>query len=569
MTVSPISIKDRQLLASIQTTLSAEPNPLCPDFYQLLAQYGFADGHPLIGHFEHLLLDDTRELQRHFESSSSLTASEILVIFDHYLQCMARRVPAAIQDERQCRIALECLRRLSFYIMQEELIALTESTSLASRRPSRITDALFEHVMHQEQFLQSCNQLLRSENTREIAMLAIQFDFGVHSNNAVQHILPEIVNRLRQILREQDLITHISTRRWAICLRNVDNIALAILATNKIQRQFEALFHITDHMAMVKPYIGIALSHGMDNKDAEFLLEAALKASSMPSTHPDGYEIYDPDLDAETKRLDELSKQLKKALFDNALELYYQPKYSQKLGKIVGLEALLRWQTDDGLIPIPVIFTLIERDGLLNEFTKWLLQTAFRHLTDFVARGMDIKLSVNILPQNLSEPDFSSSLTNMLNIWKVPRDRLLIEITEGSMLDDADQTITALKQIRAMGLKISMDDFGTGYSSLSYLSRLPINEIKIDQAFVKNMFASERDEAIVKTIIELGNNFRLDLVAEGVEDERAARHLADIGCDILQGFWISKPVSRADLIAWFENDTGGIWQKIAQPHDLK
>lgn len=561
MANSPISAKDRQLLSGIQSLLAEEDKPLCPDFYQTLQQYGFSEDHPIIQHFEQLLLGDTRELQRHFATNNGLISSEIMSIFDQFLQCMGRKVPNVLRDERQIRIALESLRRLAFHIMQHELITLMESTNLASRRRTRITDALFEYVMQQDQFLQSCNRLLRNEITRELAILAIQFDFGLHSNNAVQHVLPDIVNRLKEVLREQDMITFISTRRWAICLQGVDNTALAVLAANKIQQQFVAAFHITDHMAVIKPYIGIAMSHDI-HRDAEFMLEAALKASTMPTTHPDGYEIYDPALDAETQRLDELAKHLHKALFDNALELYYQPKYSQREGKIIGLEALLRWHTDEGAIPIPVIFSLIERENLLNEFTKWLVQTAFRHLVDFVARGMDIKLSVNILPQNLSEPDFPSSLTNMLNIWKVPRDRLLIEITEGSMLDDTDQTMLALQQIQAMGLKISMDDFGTGYSSLSYLSRLPINEIKIDQAFVKNMFASERDEAIVKTIIELGNNFKLDLVAEGVEDERVADHLAKIGCDVLQGFWISKPLNRTELLYWFEHDDRNIWKRL-------
>ncbi len=153
-------------------------------------------------------------------------------------------------------------------------------------------------------------------------------------------------------------------------------------------------------------------------------------------------------------------------------------------------------------------------------------------------------------------------LSTLLDAYRVPRDKLTIEITEGTLLEDADETIETLQELREMGLSISLDDFGTGYSSLSYLSRLPINEIKIDQTFVRNLFCSERDEAIVRTIIELGNNFRLDFVAEGVEDSATAEKLAALGCDVMQGFWISKPVSYHEVLNWFQNDERQVWKQL-------
>lgn len=547
------------MLTTASALIAELPQPLCPDFYQYL------DEHPqpaiLRRSFERLLLDDHETIVNAIELDASTTLKQLLTLFDRYLECMGRRIPSVLEDQKQARIALEGLRRLSFDLMQEILARKSTLSTPLERKPSRKSDAVFENIMSQDQFIFAINQLLLAPETRDIAILAIQFDFGIHSNNAVQPALAEIASRLNQVARAHDFVTHISTRRWAMCLQHIDNLAIAVLAIDKLREQFKQPFLINGIETVVSPQIGVALSRNI-SKDADFLLHAALKVSAMPAHHPDHYQVYDPELDAESKRLDRLSAQLKKALFDNELELYYQPKYSLKDSKIVGLEALLRWQADEGLVPLPLIFSLIERDGLLNQFTKWLLQTAFRHFIDFLHRGMDIKLSVNILPQNLNEPDFANSLSGMLNVWKVPRDRLTIEITEGSLLEDAEETIDALKQIREMGLKISMDDFGTGYSSLSYLSRLPINEIKIDQAFVKNMFVSERDEAIVRTIIELGNNFRLDFVAEGVEDEATAEKLAELGCDILQGFWISKPVSHSELIAWFENDRNDVWQHM-------
>lgn len=559
MSKNIIPPRDRQLLETARALLAAQPQPLCVEFYQYLDEQHHSQAATLKQAFEQLLIDCDDSVIEAI-GTDICTPHQLVALFNRYLECTGKRIPEVLENQKQARTACESLRRLSFDLMQQ-IIPQERSLSATGRKPSRRSDVVFEHVMPQDKFVMACNLLLLSPETRNFAILAIQFDFGIHSNNAVQPVLTEIALKLQQVARAHDFITHISTRRWAICLQHIDNPALAILATEKLQQQFQQPMMISGMETIVSPYAGIALSRHL-SKDAEFLLQAALKVSAMPAHHPDRYQIYDPELDAESKRLDRLSVQLKKALFDNELELYYQPKYSLKNNKIIGLEALLRWQADEGLVPIPLIFSLIERDGLLNQFTQWLLQTAFRQYIDFLHRGMDVNLSVNILPQNLNEPDFSRALTIILDTWKIPRDRLTIEITEGSLVEDAEETIDALKQLREMGLKISMDDFGTGYSSLSYLSRLPINEIKIDQAFIKNMLRSERDEAIVRTIIELGNNFHLGFVAEGVEDETTAERLALMGCDIVQGFWISKPVSRSELITWFETDETNVWPRM-------
>ncbi|MDZ4099228.1 MAG: EAL domain-containing protein, partial [Methylophilaceae bacterium] len=359
------------------------------------------------------------------------------------------------------------------------------------RKLTRKTDIVFEHVMPQEQFVLACNQLLHPENHKAIAILAIQLDFGIHSNSVIQPMLADIAIKLRQLAGAESLIAHLSTRRWAICLQDVTELAPAVAMVKNLQALFSQPIIINKSETWINSHVGIALSSHVQ-KDADFLLHAAFKVSNMSTHQHDHFQVYDPELDAESKRLDLLSAQLKNALFNNALDLHYQPKYSYKKNKIIGLETLLRWQHDNGPISIPLIFQLIERDGMLQSFTKWLFETTFQHLLDFLEHGIDIQLSINILPQNLNESDFPRILSELLETWNIPRDRLTIEITEGTLLEDAEETIETLQTIRKMGLKISLDDFGTGYSSLSYLSRLPINEIKVDQAFVKNLFSSER-----------------------------------------------------------------------------
>lgn len=561
MLSNEISISELHLLETVHTAMTKLPQPLCADFYDYLN----ANDHPhkslLKQSFEQLLLNEHESILDAIAIDTFTTPKQLLSLFDQYLGCMAIRIPSLVQNAEQAHIAMECLRKLAFDLLQKILAKQSVLPANLQRKLSRKTDAVFEHAMPQEQFILTCNQLLSAERTNDFAILAIQFDFGIHSNNAIQPALTEIALKLRQMMGPDDLLAHISARRWAICLQHVSDLAPAIGRVEKLQLQFNKPITINNIATLVNAYVGIALSNRVQ-KDADFLLQSAFNVSTMPSHHRERYQIYDPELDAESKRLDYLSAKLRDALANNTLELYYQPKYSNKTNKIIGLETLLRWRNGEDNVPIPLIFQLIERDNLLRPFTTWLLESTFKHLLDFLQRGIDIQLSVNILPQNLNEPDFISMLSELLKLWKIPRDRITIEITEGSLLQDAIETIEVLQEIRKMGLKVSLDDFGTGYSSLSYLSRLPINEIKIDQAFVRNMFMSDRDLAIVRTVIELGNNFHLDLVAEGVEDSATAEKLAALGCDTLQGFWISKPVSYAELISWFESDIKHIWQRL-------
>lgn len=558
MQINEISASERHLLETASEALAKSSQPLCADFHEYLETHNHLPTSLLKQYFDQLLLDDHAVI---LEDINPFTLQQILSLFDQYLACMAIAIPNAIKDTEQSRAMLEALRKRAFSLLQKILAKQDLPQASIQRKLTRKTDIVFEHVMPQEQFVLACNQLLHPENHMAIAILAIQLDFGIHSKNAIQPKLAEIAIKLRHLAGPGSLIAHISTRRWAICLQDVTELAPAVAMVIKLQAEFSHPIIINNLATHINPHVGIALSSHVQ-KDADFLLHAALKVSNMSSHQRDHYRVYDPELDAESKRLDLLSAQLKSALFNNALDLYYQPKYSYKKNKIIGLETLLRWQQDDGPVSIPLIFQLIERDGMLQPFTKWLLETTFQHLQDFLDRGIDIQLSINILPQNLNQSDFPRILSGLLETWNVPRDRLTIEITEGTLLEDAEDTIETLQAIREMGLKISLDDFGTGYSSLSYLSRLPINEIKVDQAFVRNMFSSERDLAIVRTIIELGNNFHLDLVAEGVEDAATAKKLAELGCDIMQGFWFSKAVSHAELISWFENDDRQHWQRL-------
>lgn len=551
-----ISPRDQTLLKEVEQLLARNDPPLCPDFYQFLDSID-ANAPPKVARiFNQLLLGDLSDLIKFIHTHPALGANTIIQLFNLYSACLARRVPMIVSDANQARMALEAIRKLCFAVLQElfpeHLYLHTEENLSFSSQAELSTKSA--NVIDNELFIANTNQWIKqADNQPNIVVIAVRFEFNVESAKMITAVIDQIALRLREAIRKEDLIVQFSMRRWAICLPNIDSENLAILAVNKIQRLFESVFIHNKKPILASPFIGVALADKVLN-EASKLLTAAFKSAINAQNSNAHYAVYDVIKELETKRLLRMAEDLKIAIFENDLELYFQPKYSISQKKIIGLEALLRWNRPQGQANLASVFEVIEKNDLLEAFTTWLFQTAFRHLKTFIQHGMDIKLSINIVPQNLNNPNFIHELQNIIKIWTPPLERVIIEITEGSMMSDAQHTIQALTEIKQLGLKLSLDDFGTGYSSLSYLSRLPIQEIKIDQSFVKSMFNSERDEAIVRTIIELANNFKLDLVAEGVEDEKTAMHIAALGCDIIQGFWISRPISSEQLIEWFKSD---------------
>lgn len=545
-TIPPI---DKKLLETLQIKLALTSPPLCADFYNDLETFGYGIDHPVTPIFEKLLLAPSEQTADLLLSVESFNLVHCIALLESYLGCLARRAPRALGNEKETRIVLEASRKIVFKIIK--LIAEASQDENLEGNP------LPEHIISYREFLNGCEQTI-AEEQRPLCLLGMQFDFGNESILTVQEFSSEISKTLADCIREQDLLCQITARRWIIALKGVNDPNIASLAATKIRRAFAQSIRTDKRTALVTPYIGIVLSHTFEG-NLNDLIDAASVAADVPVSALEGFQFYSPELDQERKRLDKLAVLLKKAIHDNELMLYFQPKYSISKQKIVGVESLLRWKLPTGYVDIPSIFTLIERENLLEAFTTWLFQTAFRNLAEFLSYGMDIKMSVNILPQNLVQPEFPIILENMLNIWKVPRERVVIEITEGSLLSDSLIVLEAIERMKEMGLTISLDDFGTGYSSLAYLSKLPIDELKIDQAFVRHMFESPKDAAIVKAIVEIGQNFGLTLVSEGIETAKDASYISSLGCDIMQGYWISKPLPQQTVIEWFQKDPKHQW----------
>ena len=263
-------------------------------------------------------------------------------------------------------------------------------------------------------------------------------------------------------------------------------------------------------------------------------------------------------LDSQQIRSDEwqLEKDLKSAVERGQFFLNYQPQISFNDGSTVGFEALLRWHHPaHGLISPEQFVPLAESSGALEEITEWVMQTALREINQVQGRGEKINVSLNISSPTLLDPGFPFLVDSAVSLWGSLHEQLVIEITESVLVQNFEASIEMLSALRLKGIRVSIDDFGTGYSSLSYFKRLPADELKIDRSFVRNLVNDKQDRKVVESIVGLAHAFNLKVVAEGIEDQATLDALQELGCDIAQGFFISKPLHAKEMSAWCAADS--------------
>jgi EAL domain-containing protein (putative c-di-GMP-specific phosphodiesterase class I) len=249
--------------------------------------------------------------------------------------------------------------------------------------------------------------------------------------------------------------------------------------------------------------------------------------------------------------------QLRQALLRHELVVHYQPKADTGSGRVVGLEALVRWRHPElGLVMPDEFIPLAERSGLIRQITDYVLDEVLRQLADWRAADVDVHVAVNLSARDLQDLELPNRVARRLALWGVPGRMLGLEITETGIMEDTDRAVQVLGKLRELHILLAIDDYGTGYSSLTYLSRLPVHEIKIDKSFVQDMVTNWDGAAIVRSTIDLGHNLGLKVVAEGVEDEPTAALLREYGCDFIQGYHISRPAAAAPLGPWLRARAG-------------
>ena len=392
----------------------------------------------------------------------------------------------------------------------------------------------------------------------QLALVLADLDRFKEINDTLGHqngdlILQQVSTRLRNALRESDTIARLGGDEFAALLPNVD-LAQATNIVRKLIATLEDPLIIDGQSLHVGSSFGIAMfpEHG---DDEGILMRHADVAMYIAKRANLGYTIYDPSKDQHSLRNLALVSELRSGIDNGELILYYQPKVSLAAGKVVGAEVLVRWRHPRYGLMFPDNFIpLAEQTGLINPLTQWVINAALEQCRQWKAAGMCLPIAVNLSVRNLLDAQLIDQLAVALH--NVPHDsrcHICLEITETAMMADPVRALTILNALNEMGIVLSIDDFGTGYSSLAYIKRLPVNELKIDKSFVMGMSVGENDAVIVRSTIDLAHNLGFKVVAEGVEDEATYHMLAKLGCDVAQGYYISRPLPPGDVEAWIRN----------------
>jgi diguanylate cyclase len=317
-----------------------------------------------------------------------------------------------------------------------------------------------------------------------------------------------------------------------------------------VRSQLDDAFVIAGLRLGVSASAGIAWAE--DELDAQALLRRADVAMHRAKVQRTGVAAYDHAIDPYSPERLMLAGELREGISRGELVLHYQPKLSVASGEVVGVEALVRWRHPTrGLIPPAEFIELAERTDVIGALTMNVLRMALGQVASWRRVGIRLPVAVNLPAQMLLDRDLPGDVSSLLARFGLAADSLVLEITEGSLIHDPHRSAQILDTLSGMGVRIAIDDFGTGYSSLAWLKRFPVDEIKVDRSFVTHLDTDDSDAAIVRSTIELGRSLGVLVVAEGVETVEVFEQLAGYGCDVAQGYLVSRPVPAAQLVTWF------------------
>ncbi|MEI7024399.1 EAL domain-containing protein [Paenibacillus sp. y28] len=402
--------------------------------------------------------------------------------------------------------------------------------------------------------------LLRANRKRKkLGVMFIDLDRFKNINDTLGHsigdvLLQEVAGRLTGCLRKEDCISRLGGDEFVIFLTDITAVEAADIAERIIDAMSKsfALGHLEVY---ITPSIGISM-YPEDGQDFEILLKNADAAMYLAKEKgKNNYQFFTSELHQALSKKLKLESDLRKALGQNQFMLHYQPKINMESGRIIGTEALIRWEhPEHGLIPPGQFIPLAEETGLINPIGEWVLRTACRQTKAWQEAGHEqLTVAVNISMRQLMHNNLIEMIQRILDETKLPPATLELEITE-SMALDVSYTIRVLNKIKSLGVSISIDDFGTGYSSLSYLNQFPIDRLKIDQSFIRELSIS--NQAIIKTIIDMAHNMNIAVIAEGVETQEHVDYLKRLRCNEVQGYFYSKPLSIKEANVLFPSLLG-------------
>jgi diguanylate cyclase (GGDEF)-like protein/PAS domain S-box-containing protein len=412
------------------------------------------------------------------------------------------------------------------------------------------------------------NQAILSAKRDEtpVALLVMDLDRFKEVNDTLGHhygdlLLRELGVRLRGVLREADTAARLGGDEFAVLLPRA-NVKEAKMAARRVLVALEEPFIVDGHPVEVGGSIGVSVfpDHGSDPGTLLRRADVAMYVAKRTKTQ---LRVYAPEQDQHSAGRLALAAELRAAIEHDQLELFYQPKADLASGRILSVEALVRWRHPErGLIPPDDFIPLAEQSGQIRALSRWVLNAALQQTQAWDNLGRNLGVAVNLSMHDLHDVGLPETVATLLTTWAVRPAMLTIEITESTLMADPAQAMEIVRRLSAMGVNIAIDDFGTGYSSLSYLKRLAVSELKVDRSFVRNVVVDSQDVAIVRSTISLAHELGLQVVAEGIEDQATWDLLARLGCDTAQGFLISRPLPAADLNQWMVESGWVIGQQV-------
>jgi diguanylate cyclase (GGDEF)-like protein len=365
-------------------------------------------------------------------------------------------------------------------------------------------------------------------------------------------LLERVAERLQGVVRDGDAVARLGGDEFAVLLPRVTDAEHALATAARIRAELERPFQVEGLEVDSPPSIGVALfpDHGVD---LETLLRHGDVAMYAAKARQGGIEIYRPEHDRLSPDRLSLVAELRRAIDEAELVVYYQPKADLLTGEVSAVEALVRWaHPERGLVPPDEFIAIAEQTGLIRPLAAFVLEESLRQCAAWAAEGLELDVSVNLSARNLDDAELPDQVAALLERTGVPAHRLQLEITETTLMGDPARAKQVLGRLDAMGIGLSLDDFGIGSSSLAYLRELPFAELKIDRSFVQRMAAEENYALIVRTTIAMSQGLGLRVVAEGVETEEVWGLLADLGCDQAQGYVLTRPIPAVELRAWIQ-----------------
>ncbi len=451
------------------------------------------------------------------------------------------------------------------YVMKDNLTRLSpaierELREVEVRRNRKLAEATVEHQAHYDFLTNLPNRTTfrdrltvalaqTGRNRKMLAVLFVDLDRFKTIVDTLGHtsgdkVLRGVAERLQASLEEGDTLARLGGDEFVILLPQINRADRAVRVAQRVLEAMKPPFHFDTHELHITLSIGITL-YPYDGEDADTLLRNADTALYRAKEQGrNTYQLYTPAMNARAFERLALENSLRRALERKEFLLHYQPQVHMRSGAIIGVEALVRWQHPDlGLVYPAEFIPIAEETGLISPLGEWVLRTACAQNKAWQKAGLPpMTMAVNLSARQFQHQDLTDTVSRILKETGLEARWLEMEITEGIAMQNADYTNVLLRELKEMGVKVALDDFGTGYSSLTYLKKFPIDTLKIDKSFVRDLTSDPNDAAIANAVIVLAHSLKLSVVAEGVETSEQESYLREHQCDVTQGFLFSNPL---------------------------